>query len=58
MTAEAQRHAGHADIVRELIDGAVGQRRNGLNTAPSDPEHVVHVERVERAAKEAGQQGR
>ncbi|MGW2706470.1 DinB family protein [Streptomyces sp. NPDC001340] len=55
MIAESQRHAGHADIVRELIDGAVGQRRNGLNTAPFDPEHV---ERVERAAKEAGRQGR
>ena len=24
MTAETQRHAGHADIVRELIDGTVG----------------------------------
>jgi uncharacterized damage-inducible protein DinB len=26
MIAETQRHAGHADIVRELIDGAVGTR--------------------------------
>lgn len=24
MIAEAQRHAGHADTVRELIDGAIG----------------------------------
>jgi hypothetical protein len=24
VTAETQRHAGHADIVRELIDGSVG----------------------------------
>ncbi|MER6031453.1 DinB family protein [Streptomyces sp. NPDC001851] len=50
MIAETQRHAGHADIVRELIDGAVGQRPEGLHVAPHDPEHV---ERVERAAKEA-----
>ena len=26
MIAETDRHAGHADIVRELIDGAVGDR--------------------------------
>ena len=24
VTAETQRHAGHADIVRELIDGSAG----------------------------------
>ncbi len=24
VTAETQRHAGHADIIRELIDGSVG----------------------------------
>ncbi|KOV95449.1 MULTISPECIES: DinB family protein [unclassified Streptomyces] len=50
MVAETQRHAGHADIVRELIDGAVGQRPDGLNVAPRDP---AHLGRVERAAKEA-----
>ncbi|GGS83719.1 DinB family protein [Streptomyces cinerochromogenes] len=50
MVAETQRHAGHADIVRELVDGAVGQRPDGLNVAPRDPEHLA---RVERAAKEA-----
>ncbi|MEU3841198.1 DinB family protein [Streptomyces sp. NPDC028635] len=50
MIAETHRHAGHADIVRELIDGAVGQRPRGANTAPHDPGHVA---RVEQAAKEA-----
>lgn len=25
MTAETARHAGHMDIVRELIDGATGE---------------------------------
>jgi len=27
VTAETHRHAGHADIVRELIDGSVGRQR-------------------------------
>ncbi|MFF4716170.1 DinB family protein [Streptomyces eurythermus] len=54
MVAETQRHAGHADIVRELIDGAVGQRPDGLNVAPHDPDHYG---RVERAAKEAARHG-
>ncbi|WP_225828338.1 DinB family protein [Streptomyces naphthomycinicus] len=54
MIAETQRHAGHADIVRELIDGATGQRPQGLNVAPFDP---AHTDRVERAAKEAAERG-
>ncbi|PWH07341.1 hypothetical protein DEO23_01445 [Brachybacterium endophyticum] len=29
--AETARHAGHADILREKIDGAVGQRRDNSN---------------------------
>ncbi|MER6385227.1 DUF664 domain-containing protein [Streptomyces sp. NPDC001250] len=50
MIAETHRHAGQADVVRELIDRSAGQRPDGLNVAPHDPEHVG---RVERAAKEA-----
>ena len=34
--AETHRHAGHADIVRELIDGTVGMRRTGDNMAEGD----------------------
>ena len=34
--AETNRHAGHADIVRELIDGAVGLRLGNDNMAPGD----------------------
>ncbi|MEU4620448.1 DinB family protein [Actinoplanes sp. NPDC023801] len=34
--AETHRHAGHADIVRELIDGAAGMRRDNDNLAPGD----------------------
>lgn len=36
MIAETHRHAGHADVVRELIDGAVGLRRDNDNMAPGD----------------------
>jgi hypothetical protein len=37
--AETNRHAGHADIVRELIDGAVGHRRDNDNLASPIPRH-------------------
>jgi len=36
VVAETHRHAGHADIVRELIDGAVGLRDGNDNMAPGD----------------------
>ncbi len=36
MIAETHRHAGHADIIRELIDGAVGLRADDDNMAPGD----------------------
>lgn len=36
MVAETHRHAGHADIVRELVDGAVGMRQDVDNMAPGD----------------------
>jgi hypothetical protein len=36
MIAETDRHAGHADIVRELIDGSAGLRRTHDNLAPGD----------------------
>jgi uncharacterized damage-inducible protein DinB len=31
VTTETHRHAGHADIIRELIDGAAGLRRDNDN---------------------------
>jgi len=34
--AETNRHAGHADIVRELIDGAAGLRADNDNLAEGD----------------------
>jgi uncharacterized damage-inducible protein DinB len=36
MIAETHRHAGHADIVRELIDGAAGLRDGNDNMPPGD----------------------
>lgn len=36
MIAETHRHAGHADIVRELIDGAAGLRQGNDNMPPED----------------------
>ncbi len=36
VVAETHRHAGHADIVRELIDGTVGLRKDNDNVAPGD----------------------
>jgi hypothetical protein len=55
MIAETDRHAGHADIVRELIDGAAGLREGSDNMAtPGDPAWwEQYRNRVERAAQEA-----
>ncbi len=54
MLFETQRHAGHADIVRELIDGATGLRTGDGNMAPGDAGWwEKHRERVERAARKA-----
>ncbi|MEV0681910.1 DinB family protein [Actinosynnema sp. NPDC050436] len=37
MIAETNRHAGHADIVRELVDGEVGHRAAVANMPEGDP---------------------
>lgn len=55
MIAETERHAGHADIVRELIDGAAGLREGNDNLAPGDAEWWESYRgRLERVAREAG----
>ncbi|MFJ9623908.1 DinB family protein [Streptomyces sp. NPDC101181] len=53
--SDLQRHAGHADIVRELVDGAVGLRLGNENM-PSDDRAwwEAYRERLEKAAREAG----
>ena len=54
MTAETHRHAGHADIVRELIDGAVGMRKDNDNMPPVDQAWWEdYRDRLERAAQQA-----
>ena len=59
MIAETDRHAGHADIVRELIDGAVGLRDGNDNMAPGDQRWwQSYRSRLEHAARQAGQETR
>jgi hypothetical protein len=54
MIAETNRHAGHADIVRELIDGTVGLRVDNDNMAPGDQAWWdEYRSRLEAAAQEA-----
>ena len=36
LLAETSRHAGHADVVRELLDGQAGVRRGGSNLPEED----------------------
>lgn len=36
MNVETARHAGHVDILRELIDGSLGMRRGNPNVPPYD----------------------
>lgn len=55
VVAEVNRHAGHADLVRELIDGQVGLRPE----APNLPRHDEawwedYRERLEDASRQAG----
>src|SRR5438093_1353513 len=55
MIAETHRHAGHADIIRELIDGAVGLREGNDNMAPGDAAWWEgYRSRLERVARGAG----
>jgi uncharacterized damage-inducible protein DinB len=54
LVAETHRHAGHADLVRELVDGTVGLRVEADNLPSHDPEWWrAHRERVEQAARKA-----
>jgi hypothetical protein len=55
VTAETQRHAGHADIVRELVDGSVGLLPASSNMSSDDPAWWRdYRDQVEQAAKAAG----
>ncbi|HEY1640828.1 MAG TPA: DinB family protein [Streptosporangiaceae bacterium] len=47
MVGETAQHAGHADIVRETIDGAAG---SAANPAPEAADRQVFVSRIQAAA--------
>ncbi|WP_377266927.1 DinB family protein [Peterkaempfera sp. SMS 1(5)a] len=52
--ADTQRHAGHADILRELIDGSAGWLRGKENIPPGDETWWEdYRRRLERVAQEA-----
>jgi hypothetical protein len=54
VTVEIARHAGHADIIRELIDGAAGD--NDGNLPDQTPQEWANYRlRLEQAATEAAQ---
>jgi hypothetical protein len=58
MIAETARHAGHADIVRELIDGSVGLRPDNHNMPPAEPAWWENYRiRVADAARQADPAG-
>ena len=51
MIAETHRHAGHADILRESLDGAAGLTPGFSNLPSDDPQYWTdHRNRVEQAA--------
>jgi Protein of unknown function (DUF664) len=55
MIAETHRHAGHADLVRELVDGSAGLGPGAGNLPDGDADWWSgYRERVEEAARQAG----
>jgi uncharacterized damage-inducible protein DinB len=53
MTTETARHAGHLDIVRETVDGAVGRFAGDANIIEGY-DYSAYVERLEVIARQAG----
>jgi hypothetical protein len=54
MIAETDRHAGHADIVRELVDGTAGLRRDNDNLPDfTQMSWTTYRDRLETIAREA-----
>lgn len=56
MIAETHRHAGHADIARELVDGQAGYAPGNDNMPPEDEawwrDYLTRLENVARTFKE------
>jgi len=53
MVVETSRHAGHADIIRELLDGTAGDDRGNL-PVQSAAEWAAYRRRLEEAAEASG----
>jgi uncharacterized damage-inducible protein DinB len=54
VATETHRHAGHADICRELADGAVGLREDNPNMGGNEAARLLgHRARLEREARRA-----
>ena len=54
MIVDTERHAGHADIIRELIDGTAGLLKGNDNLPPGDEAWwASYRSRIEAAAKAA-----
>ena len=52
MISETNRHAGHADIVRELIDDSIGVRKDNRFVPSDDPAwYAAYRERLEAVAR-------
>ena len=58
LIAETNRHAGHADVVRELVDGSVGLRRDGGNLPGGRCGVVAGVPRSGGAGRPPRRRGR
>jgi hypothetical protein len=54
VVADVQRHAGHADVLRELIDGAVGADPRWSNLPGDEAWWASYRDKVEAAARRAG----
>jgi hypothetical protein len=55
VATETNRHAGHADILRELLDGDVGLRDTARNMPDGDAAWwAAYRERLEHAARQSG----
>ncbi|MEU0752455.1 DinB family protein [Streptomyces albogriseolus] len=56
--ADTSRHVGHADILREQLDGATGERPGATSLPSDDPAWwAAYRDRLERAAREAAGNG-
>jgi uncharacterized damage-inducible protein DinB len=53
VATETHHHAGHADILREMVDGSAGFLKSDSNLPDDGYDWPAHVARVEEAARRA-----